>query len=225
MEILANGTNSTAGEKVVYITGNLCKEVKFQFTLQAVDVMDATPNITHLVFNLSFFSSEYNQVQLHYGCEDDEQFYGFGSQYSQLGMKGKRLPLFLSEQGVGRGLQPITDVLDLFTPGAGKFLYIDVITIMVVIYMTYYVANKLLPHAGGSWYTTYTRVPFYITNYQRSLLLESLEYTVFDMTSKNQIVIELNAQTMEGRIIAGEIINKSDASSTNIFLNYRVFST
>ena len=120
VEILANGTHSTTAENVVYFTGSLCDEAQFRLTFQAVDVVDKTTKFTHLVFNLSV-SSKYNQVRLMYGCEQDEQFYGFGSQYSQLNMKGSRLPLFLSEQGVGRGLQPITSVLDYYSPGAGKY--------------------------------------------------------------------------------------------------------
>jgi hypothetical protein len=34
--------------------------------------------------------------------------YGLGTQYTYLDMKGRRLPVWVSEQGVGRGLQPLT---------------------------------------------------------------------------------------------------------------------
>ena len=58
---------------------------------------------------------------------------------------------------------------------------------------------------AGTWYTTYTRVPYYITSYQRSLVLESLEYTVIDMRIQDTVTIELSSNIMAGRIITGEL--------------------
>ena len=107
----------------------LCKEAEFELVFQAVDVDNpsSTPT-THLLFNLSLTdpsssssSGQFNQLRLTYGCEKDEQIYGFGAQYSKFNMKGERLPLFLSEQGVGRGLEPLTFLLDEVSPGAGMF--------------------------------------------------------------------------------------------------------
>ena len=56
---------------------------------------------------------------------------------------------------------------------------------------------------GGTWYTTYTSVPHYITSRSRSLMLESLEQVVFDMTDPVTISIELDSNVMVGRIISG----------------------
>lgn len=58
--------------------------------------------------------------------------------------------------------------------------------------------------SAGSWHTTYTRVPHYITSYQRSLALESLEYAVFDLTLEDSVTIEINSSVMTGRIITGK---------------------
>ena len=58
--------------------------------------------------------------------------------------------------------------------------------------------------SAGSWHTTYTRVPHYITNYRRSLVLESLEYAVFDLTLEDSVTIEINSSVMTGRIITGK---------------------
>ena len=60
-----------------------------------------------------------------------------------------------------------------------------------------------MSHTGGTWYTTYTAVPFYLTNYQRAFLLESLEYAIFDLTNKELVSITLNTTNMVGRIITG----------------------
>ena len=122
MRVTGNGSHSSSqGYDEVYFVGELC-EVTFELTFQAVDISDGENTVTHLLFYLSLLNaSQYNQLRLTYGCERDEQFYGFGAQYSRFNMKGQRLPLFLSEQGVGRGVEPLTWLLDIFSPGAGIF--------------------------------------------------------------------------------------------------------
>lgn len=120
MQIFENGTRSGQQYSQVYFTGELCKKVPFELVFQAANVTDGWTNVTHLLFNLSLpNASVYNQLHLTYGCEKDELFYGFGAQYSKFNMKGERLPLFLSEQGVGRGYQPLSFFIDLVSPGAG----------------------------------------------------------------------------------------------------------
>ncbi len=127
LEITENGTRDSHDPKTgvypqVYFVGKLCGKVNFELTFQAVDVPDSsrTEPWTHLQFNLSLLNAlNYNQLRLSYGSAADEHFYGFGAQYSQFDMKGRNLPLFLSEQGVGRGLEPLTIVLDALSPGAG----------------------------------------------------------------------------------------------------------
>ena len=57
--------------------------------------------------------------------------------------------------------------------------------------------------AGGTWYTTYTHISHYITSKGRSLMLESREYTVFDLTAKTTVTIEINSTQMVGRILTG----------------------
>lgn len=57
--------------------------------------------------------------------------------------------------------------------------------------------------SGGTWYTTYTRVPFYMTNYRRALVVESLDYLVYDMTSPNMVTMDINSTSLIARIISG----------------------
>ena len=119
----ASSRQPPADYPVVYFKGRLCDKVDFELQFQAVSVIMGDTSTTHLLFNVSLpDASVYNQLNLTYGCERDEQFFGFGAQYTELSMKGKRLPLFLSEQGVGRGLWPLTQVLDTFSPGAGTYI-------------------------------------------------------------------------------------------------------
>ena len=100
----------------IEITGQICNEVNFTISFQAVPILE----FIHLQFNVTYTSSRYNQLTLTYACEPDEGFYGFGAQYTRLNAKENVLPLFLSEQGVGRGQQPLTYILDTISPGAGE---------------------------------------------------------------------------------------------------------
>ena len=123
MSITSHGSagGAAAGNlDVVYFNGTICNSTNFSLTLQARTVTDGSQKWSHLQLNFSIpESSSYNQLWLTYGCAEDEHFYGFGAQYSKFDMKGHRLPLFLSEQGVGRGLEPLTLIVDTVSKGAG----------------------------------------------------------------------------------------------------------
>ena len=56
------------------------------------------------------------------------------------------MPILCAEQGIGRGAQPITSLL-----------------------------NILGDRAGGDWSTTYAPKPLYITNHNRSVVFENTE--------------------------------------------------
>jgi alpha-glucosidase len=82
---------------------------------------------------LSISLNSYNQsdvMYLSYYCEQDEQFFGFGEQYSNFNLQNKRVPIVVSEQGVGRGIEPLSSSLpngaggNAFTTYSPKPLYI-----------------------------------------------------------------------------------------------------
>lgn len=92
-----------------------------------------------------------NVLALQLASVKDEAFFGMGASYTHLNLKGLTVPVFTSEQGVGRGLQPVTFVLNEFKHGA-----------------------------GGNWHTTYSPVPHYVSSYNTSLYLTNTQYAVFD---------------------------------------------
>ena len=104
-----------------------------------------------LGFEVEVEDPSYDRVYLTYASEPEERFFGFGVQYTHLDLKGREVPVFIQEQGIGRGEQPITWGADW---QAG---------------------------AGGDPYTSYASVPHYITSEMRSLLLENYEYSSFDL--------------------------------------------
>lgn len=127
-----------------------------------------------LGFALMLADESYNRTYLTYASNRDEHFFGFGTQFSYFDLKGKRLPIFVMEQGIGRGAQPIT------------------------------LGANIQAKAGGDWHTTYAGVPHYITSQMRSLFLENYAYVVFDMRRAERVHIQLFASHMAGRILYGE---------------------
>ncbi|MBN2079762.1 MAG: alpha-glucosidase [Spirochaetes bacterium] len=137
-----------------------------------LEFRETGPN--QLGFTLSLGDEAFNRTYLVYSSDADEQFFGFGEQFSFFNLKGKKLPIFVMEQGVGRGAQPIT------------------------------LAANLTAGSGGDWHTTYAGVPHYITSKLRSLFLENYEYVSFDMRDRDRVTIELFSPVMKGRILRGD---------------------
>jgi len=116
----------------------------------------------------------YDLVYLTYASSPEERFFGFGVQYSYFDMKGREVPIFIQEGGVGRGEQPVTLAADW---RAG---------------------------AGGNPYTSYASVPHYMTSEMRSLFLENYEYSSFDLREEDRVQIEVFSARMRGQILSGE---------------------
>ncbi|CDP09576.1 unnamed protein product [Coffea canephora] len=119
--------------------------------------------------------TDFNRIWLTYESERSERFYGFGEQFSHMNLKGKRVPIFVQEQGIGRGDQPITFAANLVS----------------------------YSRAGGDWSTTYAPSPFYMTSKMRSLYLEGYNYSVFDLTKHDRVQIQINGDSVQGRILHG----------------------
>lgn len=115
----------------------------------------------------------YNRVYLTSASTPDEHFFGFGVQYTYFDMKGRRVPIFIQEQGIGRGKQPITW------------------------------AAQWKAGAGGTPYSSGASVPHYITSEMRSLFLENYEYSSFDLTREDRTQIEVFSSRMRGQILSG----------------------
>ncbi|KAM0830915.1 hypothetical protein ACQ4PT_065897 [Festuca glaucescens] len=118
---------------------------------------------------------EFNRVFLTYASDRDERFYGFGEQFSRMEFKGRRVPVLVQEQGIGRGDQPVT-----------------------------FAANLVSYRSGGNWSTTYAPSPFYMTSKMRSLYLEGYDYSIFDLTKPDRVQIQVYGNTVQGRILQGD---------------------
>lgn len=120
-------------------------------------------------------SGKFNRIFLTYASNAGEHFFGFGEQFTYFDMKGKRVPIWVSEQGVGRGEEPITTGANLTNGGA-----------------------------GGNAFTTYLPIPFYMTNQMRALLLQNDGYSQFDLRSPDRAQIMAFGGTLLATVFDGE---------------------
>ena len=130
---------------------------------------------THLQFSISVDDPKVNRIRLAVESAKDEAIFGCGSQLTYFDQKGKLLPMLVQEHGIGRGLPVITELVNLFDY-----------------------------RSGGNPYHTGMPAPHFITSRLRSLFLENLEYSEFDMRPAALIAIKLWGATMTGRIVFGE---------------------
>jgi alpha-glucosidase len=129
-----------------------------------------------LGFDLKILNNQQvNRLFLRYASRPDERFYGFGEQFTYVNLKGKKVPIFAQEQGHLRGTQPYTFLL-----------------------------NRLAPGSAGTWETTYTAVPQYITSQSHSVFLENYELSIFNLADPNEVEIRIWSNEMRGQMIHGE---------------------
>ena len=115
-----------------------------------------------------------NRIELTYH-EPSEQIWGFGEQFTRLNMKGYQVPVLCQEQGIGRGIQPLSAVLNTF---AG---------------------------AGGNWYNSIAPAPVYLTSRtHRGFFLENYEYAVFDFTEKDSCNVMVHSEKITARIMQAD---------------------
>lgn len=94
-----------------------------------------------------------NRMWLRLAADGDEHIYGCGEQYTALNLRGRRVPLWVQEQGVGRGRGMITLLANLHS------------------------------HAGGTWYSTYFPETSFVSSAGWYCLAETSAYSEFDFLS------------------------------------------
>lgn len=128
-----------------------------------------------LKFSFELENKSLNRSFLIYKSDPKEAFYGFGEQFTFDNLKGRTVPIFAQEQGHLRGLMPYT-----------------------------FFVNRISPGSAGSWFSTYTAIPQYISNRDRGLFLENYEFSLFDLTGANETAIRIFRNGLDGQLLAGD---------------------
>lgn len=177
------GLTSEGGPPLFFVFGTLtCGSQQVDYGMR----FDLTSDPNVLVFQATTRDPQtYNRTYLTYASNPEERFFGFGEQFSYFDMKGRRVPIWVSEQGVGRGAEPITTGANLTNGGA-----------------------------GGNAFTSYAPVPFYITSQLRAMLTANGSYTTFDLRQPDQVQVSAYASTFSGALISGSSPTEIIASYT-----------
>lgn len=103
-----------------------------------------------------------NRLWVNIAADRKEHIYGCGEQFSELDLRGKKVPLWVSEQGVGRNKN---DIITFFANQHDK--------------------------AGGDWYTTYYPQPTFVsTNHYFCHVVDS-SYMAFDFRNDDFHQLEI----------------------------------
>ncbi len=116
----------------------------------------------------------YNRISWLGASQPDEGFYGFGAQFNYLDHKGLKLPIWAQEQGHGRGSEPLTSILEL-TEG----------------------------NSAGDWFTSYTAVPFALSDQGRAVYMDNQEYLEFDMVDPAKLQVDVWANELRAGLVQG----------------------
>ena len=143
-------------------------EDEFGMDVEIEDVPGRDPSV----------SGVYDRIILTYAMADDEQVFGLGEQFSYWTLKGLKVPILSREQGIGRGMQPISFVLNHVPP-------------------------KDPGYSGGDPLTTYTAIAHYITSQGRSVYLHNSELSVFDFSEPTRASIQVVSRRLRKTVFAG----------------------
>lgn len=141
-------------------------EVPFTFVVNAVA---ANPFSSDGGFSVDFHlniepkdTDVVDRLYISASSPQEEKVFGHGMQYSSINHKGKKVPIFISEQGIGRGLEPITGFLNTFVGGA-----------------------------GGNTFTTYGSKPIFMSDMHRGAMLFNSEAMIFDWSAEKDKAVEI----------------------------------
>lgn len=115
-----------------------------------------------------------NRITLRMRVPPDEAIYGLGAQYAHVRLNGLALPVWSEEQGIGRGLEPLSSLAELVSPGS-----------------------------SGDAFSTYAPSASFVTTGGRAFSLSTTEYVTFDFSAPGEVVVSLWAAEMRGHFGAG----------------------
>lgn len=129
---------------------------------------------------ISFNSNAaFNRVVLNLEALPDEYVYGCGEQYSYFNIRGKKVPIWVQEQGVGRGCNAMKYAADIAAHGA-----------------------------GGNKFTTYYAMPVFISSRHYAVIADTDAYSLFDFSHKKVTRLEFWQVPRTIKIIAKKQMNE-----------------
>lgn len=164
--------------------------VEYTFTVEAASGHE-------LRFEARVDAPGVNRLYLEFDSSRNEHIFGFGEQFTFLDMKGQRVPLWVMEKGIGRGLEPLTSALHVIGDGGGRY--------PVPMRPGEELGREIKRESkfGDHSFGTYSPMAYFLSNLGRALVLENTEFAAFDFRKPESAQIELWAARMTGRIFTG----------------------
>lgn len=145
-------------ESKQYLKKFTVKEEDNTITIQLEDAIQLTITAdTYCTVGIKA-TKPFNRFWLHCAAQKDEHIYGCGEQFSKLDLKKKKIPLWVREQGVGRGY--------------------DLISILA----------NVLYDAGGTWYTTYYPQPTFVSSRNYFVHCNASSYAEFSFKKDRHVL-------------------------------------
>jgi alpha-glucosidase (family GH31 glycosyl hydrolase) len=116
---------------------------------------------------------EYNHLKLTLNAPRDETLLGFGAQVSEQNFKGLEVPVWIQEQGIGRGEQPLSTLIEANVAGASG-------------------------HSLSSYFT----VPHFVSSQGYSWFLENTSFSRFDFRNRQKLQIHSYSPTLKAQFSA-----------------------
>lgn len=118
-----------------------------------------TVNKGHLEIEFDYNEDKWNRIWISIAADQEESIYGCGEQFSELNLRGKKVPLWVTEQGCGRDNGLLAKILNL------------------------------VAYAGGHWWTTYIPLPTFISTDNYYVHAESSAYAEYDFRSDDAHIL------------------------------------
>lgn len=126
---------------------------------------------TQLLLTMTTNDEAYNHLTLGFDAPLDETILGFGAQTSHLNFKGLEVPVWVQPQGIGRGNQPISTLIEKYRPGT----------------------------TGSDLDSDYT-VPYFLSSAQYSVFLDNAEFSRFDFRQRQFTRIHNYSHTLRAHL-------------------------
>lgn len=162
---VCEATTIETSEDGILIEGNLGSDLEtWRFQLRAVDA-------NRLEMTLSI--SEGNRLEWRMAATPGERIFGFGQQLTQLNIKGRRIPILSQEPGIGRGVQPLTWIMNTFFK------------------------------AGGEWHNTNAPAAWFLSSTCVGLGHSNTEYSIFDFQDPTVTTCTLYGKELRAILVVG----------------------
>jgi len=116
-----------------------------------------------------------NVIRLQLRRDAANAYWGLGAQFSHLDLRGQRYPLLVQEGGVGRGLEPLTSLVNLVSPGSGG-------------------------HSTSNYYP----LPFVWSDQLQALAVEQYQPMLMDFSSPEQLTLTSVGSELKLRLFAAD---------------------